>query len=69
VSNPADPSRLARFDKTTDVRNPKWRTDSRGKPNPYYESGGSYATTCSATTTFDAPSIEFDPKKYHGPRA
>jgi hypothetical protein len=63
VSDPANPSQLACFDKTTDTNNRKWRTDSRGKPNPYYESGGGYATSCDSMTTIDAPSVDFDPQK------
>jgi hypothetical protein len=74
VSDPANPNKLACFEKTIDTDNPEkrnWRIDSRGKPIPYYDSGGAYITTCDSMTTIDAPSVQFDPKasKYHGQRA
>jgi len=35
------------------------------KPDPYYDSGGAYATSCDSMTTFDAPNVSsFDPQQY-----
>jgi hypothetical protein len=45
------------YEKTADLKNRKWRTDSPMKPNPYYESTRSYATTCDSMTIFDAPNV------------
>jgi uncharacterized repeat protein (TIGR03803 family) len=45
---------------TTSTNNPNWRIDSLGKPNPYYESGGSYRTDCDSMTTFDEPRLNPD---------
>ena len=53
------------YEKTGDLSDRKWRTDSRDKHIPYYESGESYATSCDSMTTFDAPSVSgFDPQQY-----
>jgi hypothetical protein len=58
VTDPENPSQLLCFDLSIEEESRKWRTDSRGKPNPYYETSGSYATTCDSMTIFDAPSVK-----------
>jgi hypothetical protein len=57
--------KLACYRKTDNIKNRRWRTDSIGKPNPYYDSGGAYRVCGGAMTTLDAPSAPgFDPEKY-----
>jgi uncharacterized repeat protein (TIGR03803 family) len=52
--------------KTTDPKNPAWRTDSPDSlhegGSPYYESSNSYRTDCDSLTAFDSPSAQFDAK-------
>jgi hypothetical protein len=63
--HPAEPTKLACFDKT-DSDKPNWRTDSKKKPNPYYEAGGAYITSCDSMTTIDAPHFVLEPQHKKG---
>jgi uncharacterized repeat protein (TIGR03803 family) len=49
---------------TTNLDDPRWRIDSLGQPNPYYESGGGFRLDCDSLTTFDEPALGGNPREY-----
>lgn len=51
-------------EKTSNLKERKWHTDSQVKYNPSYDSGGSYVRSRNCMTTLDAPNAPFDPEKY-----
>jgi hypothetical protein len=49
------------YNTTTDSAHPNWNTDSKSKPNPYYEGGFLHRTDDDGLTTFDEPGLSPHP--------